>query len=115
MAIRRVAWKGLTFRDDFPIHHFYDRLISCQIQEIGHKVAVLGIACDHISGQSVNIDETGLYRDIAREWSEAHISPDKWVGNPPDWNWDQTIYQEAERMWLKEYRDEKHFIPRKVS
>ncbi len=29
-------------------------------------------------------------------------------------NPDQVIYAEAERQWLSEYRNQKHFIPRKV-
>lgn len=112
MAIRRSSWETIGYREDFPPHHFYDRLISTQMLEAGLKVGVLGIACDHISGQTVN-SERG-YHNLAKEYSEAHIPQDKWVGNPPDYAWDQTVYQEAERRWLKEYRDQKHLIPIKV-
>lgn len=105
MAIRRSTWEKLPFREDFPPHHFYDRLISCQMQETGATVAVLGIACDHISGQTVSKEER--YGDLASQWLEQQGLTG--ADNP-----DHVIYKEAEHMWLTEYRDIKHFIPRKV-
>jgi glycosyltransferase involved in cell wall biosynthesis len=112
MVIRRKAWEDIGYREDFPVHHFYDRLISTQLLEKHWKIFVLPIACDHISGQTVSKEDR--YGDMAGEWCRAHITPDRWVGNPPNYAWDQTIYQEAERRWLREYRDIKHLVPIRV-
>lgn len=111
MVIRRTAWEKIGYRKDFPPHHFYDRLISTQMLEAGYNVAVLGIACDHISGQTVGGQS---YVDFAEEWSRKNLPESKWVGNPPHYAWDQTVYQEAERQWLSQYRDKKHLIPIRV-
>lgn len=102
MIIRRTAWEKFGARADFPPHHFYDRLISTQMLEAGFGVAVMGIACDHISGQTVSKETR--YGDMAKEWCEVRdISMTH--------NWDDAVYKEAEKMWLEEYRDRKHLIP----
>lgn len=109
MIIRREAWNQISYREDFPPHHFYDRLISTQLLDKNWKIGVLGIACDHFSGQTVN--QEPAYHDMAQIWCLNHGFSG--VGNPI--NWDATIYQEAERRWLKEYRDEKHIVPIKIN
>lgn len=105
MVFRREVLEQIKQRENFPLHHFYDRLLSCEVRELGRDVAVLGIACDHISGQSVNGSEA--YEKMAQEWCEAH-------GIPKEHNWDSAVYHEAERLFLKEYRDLKRLIPCKV-
>lgn len=107
MALSRNAYNSIEYREDFPPHHFYDRLISMQVIEAGFDVAVLGIACDHISGQTANTEER--YPSMAADWFKKHnISP----VNPQ--SMDQSIYVIAERMFLDEYRESKKMIPRKV-
>lgn len=112
MAIRRDAWEAIGNRENFPPHHHYDRLISCQMLEARWNVAVLGIACDHLSNQTVGKEKR--YWHLAEEWSREHVHPSLWAGVPSNWAWDQTIYQEAERQFLREWRDQKHFIPIRV-
>lgn len=111
MIVRRTAWDKIGFREDFPPHHFYDRLISTQMLEAGFKVAVLGIAFDHLGGQTVCRESR--YHDIAREWCERHgVAPKLDAEGKP--NWDLTIYLKGEADWLREYRDTKHLVPIKV-
>lgn len=107
MIFRRKTLEEIGFREDFPIHHFYDKMMSCQVLEKGWEVAVMGIGCDHISGQTVN--QEGKYHEAAKRWCEARGI------NAPDGNWDLATYKQAERLWLNEYRDAKHLIPIKVS
>lgn len=102
MVVRREAWRKIGYRPDFPPHHFYDRLISTQMLEAGYEVAVLGIACDHISGQTVAKEER--YNDLAKEWCEKN-------GIPMTHNYDDAIYREAEKRWLYEYREQKKIVP----
>ena len=104
MIFRRSCLEAIPQRMDFPPHHFYDRLLSCETREKGFTVATLGIECDHISGQTAN-QESG-YSDMAQEWAMAHG-----LGMDGVHNWDSVIYREAERTWLKEYRDEKRLVP----
>lgn len=110
MIFRRSVLEAIKQREDFPPHHFYDRLLSCETRELGYDVGVLGIACDHISGQTVNQEST--YGEMAGAWALTHNI--HIVKDEQHINWDATIYQEAERQWLNEYRDIKHFIPCKV-
>lgn len=112
MVISREAWRKIGNRENFPPHHFYDKLISTQMLEAGYKVGVLGIACDHLGGQTVSREEG--YNNLAEEWSREHLRPDQWIGNVPNFSWDQTVYHEAERQWLTEYRDTKHIVPLRV-
>lgn len=119
MIIHRSAWERIGYRENFPPHHFYDRLISTQMLEAGYWVGVLGIACDHISGQTVN-QEQG-YADMGEEWIEKkkdsvvemiiNSEPAMVISNRPT---DQKIYMIAERMWLNEYRDNKHLVPIRI-
>lgn len=106
MIIRREAWNEIGYREDFPLHHFYDRLISTQLLEKKWQIGVLGIGIDHISGQTVNAEDG--YKTIAREWMLSHgvKEGDVYLVNPDD-----GIYRIAEKMWLEEYRDRKHLVP----
>lgn len=107
MVFRREVLEKIHQRLNFPLHHFYDRLLSSEVREAGYDVAVLGIACDHISGQTVSHE--GAYDDAAREWCEAHGLTMEGAHN-----WDSVVYREAERQWLAEYRDIKHLVPCEV-
>jgi len=127
MIFRKKYLDEIGFRNDFPPHHFYDRLLSCQVLERGYQVGILGIACDHISGQVVNSEKK--YHEMVGNWmKERYGSPEEWMQRFSDWwvndlnpskgivpnNNDAWVYMEAERQFLTEYRDQKHFIPLKV-
>jgi GT2 family glycosyltransferase len=108
MILRRTALEDIGFRENFGIHHFYDKLISTQLLEKQWKIGVLGIECDHISGQTVNQEQK--YKDAVRDWAiKNHYHPGG-LGI----NWDDFVYHYSENYWLKEYRDTKHIIPIKV-
>ncbi len=118
MILRRDAWNKIGYREDFPPHHFYDRLLSCQIIEANYKIYIVGIECDHISGQTVN-QEKG-YQMMAWEWlrkryGEISFHPFA-VGRVFDekYNYDAIIYQLAELLWLSEYKETKHLVPIKI-
>jgi GT2 family glycosyltransferase len=106
MILRRRVLSDIGVRPDFPPHHFYDRLISCQVLERGWHVGVLGVACDHLGGQT-SVLQPG-WSALARDWALEHGIP-KHPGG-----WDQAVYLEAERQFLDEWRDAKRFIPRRV-
>jgi hypothetical protein len=108
MIFRRAALESIPLKDDYLFHHFYDRIVSCQILEAGWKIAVLGVECDHIGGKTVNGSDS--YEAAAKKWALEHhlIIPEKFE------NWDSVIYADAERKFLSEFRDQKHFIPIKV-
>ena len=108
MIFRRKVLEQIKPRGNFPPHHFYDRVLSCEVQEAGYEVGVLGIGCDHISGQSVN--GSLAYEQMAEIWAGQH-GVRRGFG---DTNWDIVLYREAERQFMEEYRDQKKFIPRKV-
>ncbi len=105
MIFRRTVLESIKQRVNFPPHHFYDKLLSCEVQEKGFDVGVLGIGCDHISGQTVNQEDA--YQKMAEIWCNEH-------GINRTHNWDDAVYHEAQAQWLSEYRETKHFIPRKV-
>jgi len=108
MILRRKAIEDIGIRENMPLHHFYDRLISTQLLEKGWKIGVLGIECDHISGMTAN--QENKYQDASKKWFyDRHLSPGG-IGT----NWDNKTYQLAEKIWLDEYKFQKHFIPLKV-
>lgn len=106
MIVRREALAQIGFRDGFPPHHFYDRLISAQMLEAGWRVGYAGVACDHMGWRTTMFEQA--YHDLARRWCEEHGV--KGI----DGNWDLTVYKEAERQFLDEYAVRKRFIPLKV-
>jgi hypothetical protein len=112
MIFRKKCLEQIAMREKFPPHHFYDKLLSCEVREHGWKMGVLGIGCDHISGQTVN--QEPKYASMAEEWSRAHVPEHAWGGHPGAWSWDQTVYEEAQRQWIYEYREKKHLIPCRV-
>ena len=110
MIISRDAWNAIGFRENFPPHHFYDRLICTQVLEAGFKIEVGGIACDHFSGQTVNREPK--YQTMAYEWLKTHVTTpnDSYKDFDPKHNYDVDIYVVAEKAWLEEYRS-KGFVP----
>ncbi len=128
MILRRSCLQAIENVVDFPHHHFYDRLISCQVLEAGWNVAVLGIAFDHFGGQTVCRE--GKHQQIAekkmverfgsrenwsaqrRAWMMNSSNPSK--GKQPD-SGDYWTYLEAEWRFLSEWREQKRFIPLKVN
>ena len=104
MALRRSAWNEIGYRENRPLNHYYDRLISLQVLEAKYKVKVLGIACDHISGQTAMNEKK--YFNTAQIWcTENNIAPIKnHLGNI---DWDMSMHEEAKRLFLKEWKDEK--------
>lgn len=128
MVFRKSVLKDLPIKTDYPPHHFYDRLLSLQVREAGFKVGILGIACDHISGQVANHENS--YHSLARAWAMNRykiLEPSEWVNVPENeaWfknptnpskghipnGWDHVVYLSAEKLFLEEYRDVKHIIP----
>jgi GT2 family glycosyltransferase len=106
MIFRRAALAQVGFKDFAP-HHFYDRLMSCQMLEAGWRVGYVGVACDHLGGRTTMFEQA--YHDVARRWCEERgISR-------ADGNWDYALYREAEKRFLDEYSVRKRFIPLKVS
>ena len=93
MVFRREALsQALEVAGDFPPHHFYDRLLSLVMYELGWRTAVLGIACDHLSGQTANTQ--GGWVDTAMDWCRQQ-------GLPADGDWDHAVYLAAERSFLR--------------
>ena len=107
MVFRRSVLAAIPPWPNFPPHHFYDRLLSCQVLERGFHIAVLGIACDHISGQTAG--SALPYIALAQGWCRQHL------GLEQSWQlgWGNLDLQ-AEARWLNEYRDRSRFIPPRV-
>ena len=128
MIFRKTTLEQIGFKDNYPIHHFYDRMMSLQVLEIGQKVGILGIEFDHISGQTANQEQD--YQESAKKWFKEKLgldTPQQWAELRKDWvygvnknnpshgkvpeQYDHATYLEAEYLFLTEYRDSKHIIP----
>ena len=84
-------------------HHFYERNLCCEVVTKGWHMLNIGVACDHLSGGIA--DGIKKREEMYREWLD---------GENVAWKegfTDQAIYDEAERRFLREYRDEKRLIP----
>lgn len=97
MVLRRSAMEQLGFFD-WPPHHFYDRIYSLRMLKAGWHVGVLGVACDHISGQTANTQEG--WQRTAQKWCNAHGIMEKTAHN-----WDYTVYNVAEQRFLTELHE----------
>lgn len=106
MAFRRDLLLDIGRDPAFPPHHFYDRLLSCEVLARGFRVAVLGVACDHLNGRTACVFDG--YKQLARRWCLEHG-----CANPPGSNGDpdHELYLEAERQFLVEWRDRRRFVP----
>lgn len=98
-------------------HHFYDRILSCEVLARGWNVALLGLDADHFGGGTglCKVPHEGpelgcLNRDgLYRRWLTS-----KGIGFQEGDNLDLIVYKEAEKIFLNKWRDELHFIPVKV-
>lgn len=114
MAIRRNTWEKIGFRSDFPIaSHSHDRTTCMQVLEAGEKIGVLGVACDHMDGQTRLYPNDKKYPNAYKAWAEKNnIEKVYREDGSVDWDWSMRL--EAKRRFLKEWKDEKKFIPRRV-
>lgn len=90
--------------DDLPLAHFYDRIWPLRVIEAGYHVAVAGEDCDHLGGMTCTANQR--YYDDCVQWLNEHNQP---FDNP-----ETEMYLLAERRYLGEYREQKHFIPFQV-
>lgn len=126
MIFRKSVLSRIGFKDTLPPHHFYDRIMSVQVAELGYRVGILGIEFDHVSGQVANHEQK--WQDTSKEWFKSHLgldTPQAWAELRKDWvnngnnpsvgkipdQWDYAAYLEAEYQFLSEYRDQKRLIP----
>jgi len=102
MMFRSLDIPLLKIDEEITLCHFYDKIWSLRLIENGKHVAVLGIEVDHWGGVT-SVSEP-KYREHTREWLVKHNIPEQENG-------DLGIYQEAERRFLTEYRQEKEMMP----
>lgn len=105
MGFRREAVPRLNITHDVPLAHFMDRIWPMMLIEHGYNVGILGVEIDHVGGTTIC---GPAYEASAREWCAEQGLLINTTG-------DLTMYLEAERRWLSEYRDDKKLIPGRVS
>jgi len=106
MMFRREAIDLLSEDwENLPLAHFYDRIWPLKLVEQGYHVATIGVECDHMGGQTTvaNI----RYREDCIRWLDERGLP---YEDP-----ETEMYLVAERRYLGEYRDQKHFIPCRIN
>ena len=90
---------------DITLAHMYDRIWPLRVIEADYGVGVMGIDNDHLGGMTTTANQR--YADDCKFWLMEHQIP---FENP-----ETEMYLEAERRYLGEYRDQKHFIPCSVN
>ena len=99
-------------------HHFYDRILACEILNRGWRIALLGLDADHFGGGTglckVPHDgpELGVLNrnELYKRWLTS-----KGIDFKEEDNLDLIVYQEAEKIFLNKWRDQLKFIPVKVN
>jgi hypothetical protein len=107
LAIRRSLVPLLKVDDNIQLNHFGDRIWPLRLIERGIWCAVLGVEVDHMGGQTV----VGVQRieEDSRRWCEEHGVP-----IPAGMQAGTAVYLYAERLYLSEYRDQKHLLPARM-
>jgi hypothetical protein len=80
-----------------------DRIWPLRLIENGLRVGVMGVKIDHIGGQT-SVLETQYHEDAGRWCKEQKLAL---IDGDPG----KTLYMEAERRYLTEYRDSKKLVP----
>lgn len=94
-TLRQLVEETDMFADWRAPHHFYDRIMSCKVADLGWHMAVIGIGFDHWSGATANSSE--VYNQTALNWLERHR--ESIAGGTPD----QHIYNIAEQQFFEEF------------
>lgn len=120
MIFRIAMLKQLPASEEsgYAPHHFYDRILSCEVLNRGWHIAMIGIQCDHSGGG------TGLCK-VPHEGPELGVLNrdelyKKWLTQKEipftaEDNLDLLVYKEAERIFLDKWRDSMQFVPVKVA
>ncbi|MFA5999240.1 MAG: glycosyltransferase [Candidatus Babeliales bacterium] len=105
MLFRREAIPSLVRDhedwDDITLAHFYDRIWPIRVIEDGWHVITMGSDNDHIGGMTTTGNER--YRNDCIKFLDERGIP---YDNP-----ETEMYLVAERRYLEEYRDQKHWLP----
>lgn len=101
MIFRKKALDEVGIPDDWPPHHWSDRLFCTRFIEHGWKVAVLGLAFDHYGGGSggTTIDT------FSQEWVLQNFGE---ALGPEEAN--MRLYMEGLRIWNRDYADKLSLI-----
>jgi hypothetical protein len=130
MMFRREAIPDLVTSEDpwedITLAHFYDRIWPVRLIEKGWHVATLGVEVDHLGGMTSTgnmryredcikwLDERGIAWRINDNGEGIIAAEANDTRNIPSGNPETSMYLVAERRYLDEYRDQKHFIPCRI-
>lgn len=84
-------------------HHFYERNLCCEVITKGWRMLNIGVSCDHLSGGIA--DGINKREEMFMEWLDSENLTYKEGAT------DRAMYDEAERRFLGEYRDQKKLVP----
>jgi len=105
MMFRRIVIPSLKIDEKIAPCHFYDKIWSLRTIEAGYRVGGLGSEVDHIGGMTACGIEK--FKKDSEDWlNEMGIKYDKEKIDPRT-----AVYDEAERRFLTEYRQQKLMIP----
>lgn len=110
MMFRTSVIPELEIDDNITPCHFYDKIWTMRLVAKGYKVAFLGIDSDHNGGRT---SCSPAYQEDAKRWCKEHgLELEKQDDGTE--SGDLTLYHEAERRFLAEFRDQKKMIPCKI-
>lgn len=112
MLFRREVIPQLQIDDHIAPCHFYDKLWALRTVENHWRVGVLGLEIDHMGGMTA-IGDTQYWEDAVTWCKKEGIELVKNGAGDPDGG--LTVYLEAEKRFLSEYRDQKKRIPCRIS
>jgi len=105
MMFNRNVIPALKIDNKIAPCHFYDKIWSLRTIESGYRVGVLGSEVDHIGGMTAcGVEKFKL--DSEKWLDEVGVKYDKEKLDPRT-----AVYNEAERRFLTEYREQKKMIP----
>ena len=106
MLFRRSIVPQLKIEKTIVPCHFMDRIWPLKVIDMGYRVGVMGVEIDHLGGVTECAEPK--YHTEAIKWCERNGVDHQ--GNP-----NHAIYKLGEKLYLDEYREQRHIIPCRIS
>jgi hypothetical protein len=88
-------------------HHFYDRILCCEVLHRGYHILYYGAKCDHLNNAGLQLSRSG-FTDYGQEWLKEHGS--SYTSTSAE-DISSALHAVGEKIFLTKWRNNLQFIP----